>query len=152
MRISVLIWTRCSKSSGGWKTGAHKICQIQNDDIRKPGAIVGGRMIIGRRDPFQSAPIVTSCGCRIVPALTAASTKNGKSSRLLRSNFLMAAIKIAVDAMGGDQAPVVEVEGAVQAAAEYGIPIVLVGQEDRIHEHLRKHDTADLPIEVVHAS
>src|SRR5438067_175527 len=58
----------------------------------------------------------------------------------------MTAIRIAVDAMGGDQAPLVEVEGAVQAATEYGIPIVLVGQEDRIHEHLRKHDAANLPI------
>ena len=44
----------------------------------------------------------------------------------------MPEIKIAVDAMGSDQAPAVEVEGAVQAAAEYGIPIVLVGQEDRV--------------------
>src|ERR671937_2464294 len=64
----------------------------------------------------------------------------------------MASIKIAVDAMGGDQAPVVEVEGAVQAAAEYGIPIVLVGLEDRIRELLQKHETAGLPIEIVHAS
>src|SRR5881628_2359055 len=64
----------------------------------------------------------------------------------------MAEIKIAVDAMGSDQAPAVEVDGAVQAATEYGIPIVLVGQEDRVHEHLRKHDTANLPIAVVHAS
>src|SRR6266852_3575976 len=64
----------------------------------------------------------------------------------------MAAIKIAVDAMGGDQAPLVEVEGAVQAAAEYGIPIVLVGQEARVRSHQRKKDAANLPIEVVHAS
>ena len=63
----------------------------------------------------------------------------------------MPEIKIAVDAMGSDQAPAVEVEGAVQAAAEYGIPIVLVGQEHRVHDQLRKHDTANLPIEVVHA-
>ena len=61
-------------------------------------------------------------------------------------------IKIAVDAMGSDQAPAVEVEGAVQAAAQYGISIVLVGQEDRVHEILRSHDTSGLPIEVVHAS
>ena len=40
--------------------------------------------------------------------------------------------KIAVDAMGGDHAPAIEIEGAIQAAAQYGIPIVLVGQEDRI--------------------
>ena len=61
-------------------------------------------------------------------------------------------IKIAVDAMGSDLAPAVEVDGAVQAAAEYGISIVLVGQEDRVHEKLRSHDTSGLPIEVVHAS
>src|SRR2546422_6328951 len=64
----------------------------------------------------------------------------------------MAEIKIAVDAMGSDQAPAVEVDGAVQAAAEYGIPIVLVGREDRVHDQLRRHDTANLAIEVVHAS
>ncbi len=62
-------------------------------------------------------------------------------------------IKIAVDAMGSDHAPAVEVEGAVQAASQYQIPIVLVGQEDRVREFLHKHeDAANLPIEVVHAS
>jgi phosphate acyltransferase len=61
-------------------------------------------------------------------------------------------IKIAVDAMGSDHAPAVEVEGAVQAAAQYGVSIVLVGLEDRIQDQLRKHETGGLPIEVVHAS
>ena len=61
-------------------------------------------------------------------------------------------IKIAVDAMGSDQSPLVEVEGAVQAATQYGIPIVLVGQEQRIREFLNKQDASELPIEVVHAS
>jgi len=61
-------------------------------------------------------------------------------------------IKIAVDAMGGDHAPISEVEGAVQAAAQYGVSIVLVGQEDRIRETLSKHDTGGLSIDVVHAS
>src|SRR4051812_34089423 len=61
-------------------------------------------------------------------------------------------IKIAVDAMGGDHAPVAEVEGAVQAAEQYGVSIVLVGQQDRIHEALSKHGAENLPIEVVHAS
>ena len=60
--------------------------------------------------------------------------------------------KIAVDAMGGDHAPAIEVEGAVQAAAQFGIPIVLAGQEDRIHASLEKHETTGLSIEVVHAS
>jgi glycerol-3-phosphate acyltransferase PlsX len=64
----------------------------------------------------------------------------------------MSGFKIAVDAMGSDKAPEVEVEGALLAAAQYGIPIVLVGQEERLHSLLKKHETADLPIEVVHAS
>jgi glycerol-3-phosphate acyltransferase PlsX len=54
--------------------------------------------------------------------------------------------------MGGDFAPANEVDGAVQAAAQYGVSIVLVGQESRIQEHLARHDTAGLSIEIVHAS
>jgi phosphate acyltransferase len=57
-------------------------------------------------------------------------------------------IKIAVDAMGSDHAPAVEVDGAVQAAAQ----LVLVGQEDLLRPLLAKHDAAGLPIEIVHAS
>jgi len=60
--------------------------------------------------------------------------------------------KIAVDAMGSDSAPVVEVDGAIQAAEQYGLAIVLVGQEERIRELLAKQSTSGLSIEVVHAS
>ncbi len=60
--------------------------------------------------------------------------------------------KIAVDAMGGDHAPAAEVEGAVHAAAEYGVDVVLVGQEDRVRGELARHDTGGLGIEVAHAS
>jgi len=60
--------------------------------------------------------------------------------------------KIAVDAMGSDHAPAVEIEGAIQAASQYGIPVVLVGLEDRLQSLLEKHDTAGLPIDIVHAS
>ncbi len=64
----------------------------------------------------------------------------------------MADFKIAVDAMGSDSGPSVEIEGAIQAAAQYGVPIVLVGREDRVRNLLQHHDTSGLPIEVVHAS
>ena len=64
----------------------------------------------------------------------------------------MPGFKIAVDAMGGDNAPAIEIDGAIQAATQYDIPIVLVGQEERIRPLLEKHDTAGLSIEVVHAS
>ena len=40
--------------------------------------------------------------------------------------------RIVVDAMGSDTCPVPDVEGAVQAAQEYGIEIILVGDENKI--------------------
>ena len=61
-------------------------------------------------------------------------------------------IIVAVDAMGGDHAPATEVEGAVAAARRWGIPIVLVGQSDRIEEELKKHSTNGLDIAIRHAS
>jgi glycerol-3-phosphate acyltransferase PlsX len=61
-------------------------------------------------------------------------------------------VTIAVDAMGGDKAPVPEVEGAVRAARELGHRIVLVGDQADIQRSLEKHPGwRELPIEVVHA-
>ena len=50
----------------------------------------------------------------------------------------METIKIVVDAMGGDNAPVEIVKGAVDAANEFGANIILVGIEDVIKEDVRK--------------
>ncbi|MGA2115273.1 MAG: phosphate acyltransferase PlsX [Bryobacteraceae bacterium] len=62
-------------------------------------------------------------------------------------------LTIALDAMGGDHAPVVEVEGAVLAVRQYGVKVILVGLVDRVRAELEKYDDyRDLPIEVVHAS
>jgi phosphate acyltransferase len=62
-------------------------------------------------------------------------------------------VTIAVDAMGGDKAPVPEVEGAIHAAKQYGHRVVLVGDGDVVEQELSRHPSArDLPIEVVHAS
>jgi len=61
-------------------------------------------------------------------------------------------IVVAVDAMGGDNAPSVEVEGAVAAARRWGIPIVLVGDQARIESELAKHATDGLDIAIHHAS
>src|ERR1700761_6628386 len=62
-------------------------------------------------------------------------------------------VTIAVDAMGGDKAPVPEVAGAVLAAREYGHRILLVGDGPCVEQELRSHDsTSDLPITIVHAS
>src|SRR5665213_2719667 len=61
-------------------------------------------------------------------------------------------ITIAVDAMGGDHAPRPEVEGAVQAARELGVKILLVGLVPEIKKELSKHKHTGLPIEIVPAS
>jgi len=61
-------------------------------------------------------------------------------------------MKVAVDAMGGDNAPAVEVEGAVAAAREFGIAITLVGDAGRVGQELAKHNCNGLDITVKHAS
>ena len=59
-------------------------------------------------------------------------------------------MKIAVDAMGGDYAPEEIVKGAVIAAKEYGVDIILVGPAERIEEELAKHEHSGVNIEIVH--
>ena len=60
---------------------------------------------------------------------------------------------IALDAMGSDRAPRPEIEGAIQAARRFGIPVKLVGPEESIRAELSRHSAASsLPISVVHAS
>lgn len=62
-------------------------------------------------------------------------------------------ITIAVDAMGADRAPKPEVEGAILAARQYDVRVLLVGKEDVIRAELRNHESArNLPIEIVRAS
>jgi len=60
---------------------------------------------------------------------------------------------IALDAMGSDRAPKPEIEGAIQAARQYGARVLLVGPEPVVKAELDRHRAAQqLPIEVVHAS
>lgn len=61
-------------------------------------------------------------------------------------------MKIALDAMGGDHAPHVEVEGAVLAAKEYGSQVILVGDRNVVEKELSRHNAGNLPISVRHAS
>ncbi|MHB0999475.1 MAG: phosphate acyltransferase PlsX [Armatimonadota bacterium] len=61
-------------------------------------------------------------------------------------------MKIAVDAMGGDHAPVEIVKGAVEASVEYGIPVILVGDQGSIESELSKYSCATPNIEIRHAS
>jgi glycerol-3-phosphate acyltransferase PlsX len=59
--------------------------------------------------------------------------------------------KIVVDAMGSDNHPTPDVEGAVMAAREYGVEIILTGDASKIQPILDSADGAGLPIRVVHA-
>lgn len=61
-------------------------------------------------------------------------------------------MRVAVDAMGGDNAPAVEVEGAVLACREFGIPVTLVGNQARLEAELARHSVTGLDIDIFHAS
>jgi glycerol-3-phosphate acyltransferase PlsX len=61
-------------------------------------------------------------------------------------------IRIAVDAMGGDHAPAVIIEGAVAAARHLDVQIALVGPTAVLQEALAAHpDAATLPVAIVEA-
>lgn len=62
-------------------------------------------------------------------------------------------MRIALDAMGGDRAPRVIVEGAIQALKEYkDLEIILVGDEKRVKKELSKYRTKGLSLSIIHAS
>ncbi len=64
------------------------------------------------------------------------------------------AMRIAVDAMGGDRAPEAVVEGAVRAArrAEGALELLLVGPHDRVQAALDAHEeAAALPLRILEA-
>ncbi|HXF86273.1 MAG TPA: phosphate acyltransferase PlsX [Anaerolineales bacterium] len=59
--------------------------------------------------------------------------------------------RIVVDAMGSDNFPKPDVEGALMAAREYGVEIFLVGDASKIQPILDSVGGANLPVRVVHA-
>ncbi len=60
---------------------------------------------------------------------------------------------IALDAMGSDRAPKPEVDGAILAARQYGVRVLLIGREPQLRAELDRHtNITHLPIEIVHAS
>lgn len=61
-------------------------------------------------------------------------------------------VNVAVDAMGGDNAPVETVKGAVDAiAADQRVKVFLVGREPVIKEELKKYTYDTAHLEIVHA-
>ncbi len=59
--------------------------------------------------------------------------------------------RIVVDAMGSDNHPSPDVVGAVQAAREYGVEIILVGDQSQVEPLLVAQNPGSLPIRIVHA-
>ena len=59
--------------------------------------------------------------------------------------------RIVVDAMGSDNYPTPDVEGAVMAAREYGVEIILTGDASKLQPILDSNNGATLPIRIVHA-
>ena len=58
--------------------------------------------------------------------------------------------KIAVDAMGGDYAPSEIVKGAVWAVRDFKIPVVLVGDEEKVSDVLKKEGASGNELISVH--
>jgi len=61
-------------------------------------------------------------------------------------------MKIALDAMGGDRSPSVEVEGAILAAREYNAEIILVGDERLLRAEMERHGATSALLSIEHAS
>lgn len=60
-----------------------------------------------------------------------------------------APVRVAVDAMGGDFAPVETVKGAVQALGEENAELILVGDPEAVQRELDKHDVAGRKVSIV---
>lgn len=60
--------------------------------------------------------------------------------------------RIVLDAMGGDHAPEVTVEGGLWAARDFDVSLLLVGPEKRVRNELEKHESEGLDVRIVHAS
>ena len=58
-------------------------------------------------------------------------------------------VRVAIDAMGGDFAPVETVKGALQALRSVNAELFLVGDPGLVQEELSKYNTAGLPVTVI---
>ncbi len=60
-------------------------------------------------------------------------------------------MKIALDAMGSDNAPEPEVAGAIRAARELPVEVILVGRQDVIEQQLKSYPQRPANLSVLHA-
>lgn len=61
-------------------------------------------------------------------------------------------MRIAVDAMGGDYAPGIVVEGAVQSVKKTPYEIILVGDKTRLTGEMKNYRSSSLPLSIYHCS
>lgn len=61
-------------------------------------------------------------------------------------------MKIAVDAMGGDNAPRAVVEGALSASKKYGVELYLVGLKNEIEKYISEENKNNSNVNIVEAS
>lgn len=61
-------------------------------------------------------------------------------------------MRIALDAMGGDFAPEMPIVGAIEAANEFDVEIILVGDKEQISRHLKNKRYLSNKISIAHAS
>ncbi len=61
-------------------------------------------------------------------------------------------MRIALDSMGGDGAPFVNVEGAIEAAEKMGCELILVGDREVIQEELKRYKKKLVKLSIEHAS
>lgn len=59
---------------------------------------------------------------------------------------------LAIDGMGGDHAPKSTVEGAVEATKEYGITVLITGDQEILSKELSQYDYDKEKIEIIHCS
>ena len=100
--------------------------------------------------PQCKAPKLPHCACPSCGTYKGRQVMKPKSCKprfdALSESAPRGYMRVAVDVMGGDNAPIVEVEGAVAAAREFGVPVTLVGDTERVQAGLARHDCNGLDI------
>lgn len=61
-------------------------------------------------------------------------------------------MRIAIDAMGGDNAPRAIIDGSIQALLEYGVELYLVGLKDEINKYLGEEYRSNSKVNIIEAT
>jgi phosphate acyltransferase len=108
-------------------------------------------MFFNARNATNPSSLTTSVPTADITREKKSSRWKRKSDPFARMSAETSAMKIAVDAMGGDFAPATIVEGAVLASRKYGLKVVLVGDEDQVSKELSRYPTSKISVYIHHA-